>query len=440
MKKIITTLLLISSCLSIGGCTNETPNNPPKDDDNDNNNPVVETDKNINIYLPLGYDKGAQLTSLVNEYNQELLDGYEIKIVHETSLSDPNYVKTALEKDITIFLGTPTHIQEFSQQQSLANLYDFVHNPDYGFTEAELDNFIPAFYEEGYKAYGYTQDDRKLSSLPLSKYIDVLYINLSKLSELFPSDISFNPLPLTWEEMWDAAQNVSNKLDSNDGLTISSIYNFITNYTTQKDYGWINATEPSYAFTNQETTTWLTQLQDYYNNNYFNTLYTNNLQNSPYIIGSSTSFSFIANGCDEGDQVIVKALPQADVLNPKYTYTGESLAIVDRLDNQKEEIAFKFLKQLFSTDFQCEFSRSNFSIPVIESVLDNQEYQTWLTSDIQGSITAVALSIKDSYVSTPALLYNLEVSRNLTTALDDILNGNMDPKEALEIVKNNLEK
>lgn len=91
--------------------------------------------------------------------------------------------------DLTV--GYPSQFSEYQQANAIVPLDDYITSEKYGYTKAELDDFIESYLAESryYPEYG-----NKYLSFPFTKSLLVMYYNADKLAE------AGQKVPTTWDE------------------------------------------------------------------------------------------------------------------------------------------------------------------------------------------------------------------------------------------------
>lgn len=318
-----------------------------------------------------------------------------------------------------------------------------------GFTKAELDDFVPGYYAEGfatnyadYEAYGYTADS--MFTLPYVKSTEVLYYNADALKELGLE------VPQTWDDLWAACKKAKEKWPKCTPLGYDSEANWFITMCEQNGWGYTSADEPHYLFNNSNTVKWLGDLQTYYNkpNSFFTTQtaygsYTSNLfvkgkeEGSIFSIGSSGGASHQASDSFKWGVAPIPGSKQTDgtIVN-KAISQGPSLVMFTTNDenaDEKELMTWEFVKMLLDPVYQCKFSMASGYNPARQSAFEVEEYKDFLNNKTSiVAVTAnVARGMEDWYFTSPAFIGSSTARDQVGTALNYVIAGTKSPEKAL---------
>ena len=289
-----------------------------------------------------------------------------------------------------------------------------------GYTQAQLDDFIQAYLNEG-RAFG----DDKLYSLPISKSTEVLYYNKT----------FFEQHNLTVPTTWDEMAQVCEQIKAIDPTCIPLGYDSESNWfiTMCEQYGsdYTSATGENFLFNNETNRSFVNMFRTWYEKKWVTTEalsggYTSNLFTGKsssstdskvpagtrcyMCIGSTGGASYqqptLTNGVPEFEVGIV-SIPQVNPEAPKVISQGPSVCIFKK-DNPQEVLATWLFAKFLTTNhsFQAAMSMTNGYAPVIKSVSENEVYSEFLASastiGIQAYAVKVALEQEKAYYSSPA--------------------------------------
>ena len=283
-----------------------------------------------------------------------------------------------------------------------------------GLTDAQIDDFIKGYYEEG-RQFG----DGKMYTLPLSKSTEVLYYNKTFFDE------HGLKVPTTWDEMEALCAQIKAIDPDCIPLGYDSESNWFITMTEQIGSPYTSATGEHFLFDNEQNRAFVARFRDWFQKGYVTTSelsggYTSKLftkaesesGNSYMSIGSSAGASHQRpTKTDEKYpfEVGIATIPQMNSAAPKVISQGPSLCILKK-DNPQEVLAsWLFVKYLTTTvDFQAEFSMASGYVPVIKSVGDHPVYKGEFLNKADGGDYIAALSAKlcleqqDAYYTSPA--------------------------------------
>lgn len=290
-----------------------------------------------------------------------------------------------------------------------------------GLTQAQIDDFIEAFYNEG-RVFG----DDQMYTLPMSKASDVLYYNKT----------FFDQYGLKVPETWDELEAICARIKEIDPdcipLSCDTESNWFITMCEQLGSPYTSATGDHILFDNEINREFVKQFADWYAKGYVTTadiygsysssLFTATSGTRSYMcIASSSAAVYHRPERDMNGEYLfevgIVTVPQMDLNNRKVIMCqGPSLVMFDSGDIQEDIATWLFMKFLTTnTDFQADFSmRSNGYMPVIKSALDEPIYKEFLEhadggNCIQMLSTKVCLEQESFYFSSPAFLGSADV-------------------------------
>ena len=292
-----------------------------------------------------------------------------------------------------------------------------------GLTEAQVNNFIDGFYNEG-KQFG----DGKMYTLPFSKSTEVFYYNKTVF------DQNGLKVPTHW---WcgDACpagcdtslEYVCARLKAIDPNCIPLGYDSESNWfiTMCEQLGtpYTSATGEHFLFDNESNHAFVKKFREWYlagyvttqelSGGYTSALFTKTDAGRCYMcIGSSAGANHqIPKDKDTGEllfEVGISPIPQANAAAPKVISQGPSVCIFKKKDNQEVLASWLFLKYLTTTvEFQAEFGLTSGYLPVLETVGTNEAYAAMLAQadggfNLPQLATKVCLQQEKAYYTSPA--------------------------------------
>lgn len=175
MKKffsLFATLTFVFVLASCGG-GGKRPDINPIEDFGDNYKEDIQAD--ITFWHAMGQKNQAIIDEIITEFNKEYKN---INVTHAnqggyTDLRDKILTTLASGNSPTIAQTYPDHVAAYMQGRGVRELNSYVNHERYGMTKEDIDDFIPAYYEEGIKY------DTKgtLYSLPFNKSTEVVFYN-----------------------------------------------------------------------------------------------------------------------------------------------------------------------------------------------------------------------------------------------------------------------
>ena len=374
------------------------------------------------VTIKFYHSMGAQLQAILNDAITEFNKIYpNITIEHE-SYGDYNGVRDQIKTEISVgnqpnlAYCYPDHVALYNVAGVVQTLDVFIEDATVGFTQAQIDDFIQGYYNEG-KAFG----DGKMYTLPLSKSTEVLYYNATFFAE---HNLT---VPTTWDEM----EEVCKKIKAIDPSSIPLGYDSESNWfiTMCEQYGspYTSATGENFLFNNQTNIDFITKFRTWYQNKWVTTEelyggYTSALFTGETSSGTAeTTRCYMCIGSTGGAtyqqpnqtngvfefEVGITSIPQVNPAAPKVISQGPSLCIFKK-SNPQEVLATWLFAKFLTTDveFQARVSMNNGYAPVIKSVQQNEVYAKFLadasTKNIQAYAIKVALEQEAAYYASPA--------------------------------------
>ena len=436
MKKILVALLLVTVMLAnvvmLAGCGGGSSNV--------NNTEFVIPEGGYDgsaVTITFWHTMGQNLRDVLDIYIGEFNAIYpNITIQHEQvggydDVRDDILTKITVGAQPNLAYCYPDHVASYNVAKAVVSLDDLINSqipvtradgsPEIlGLTQAQKDDFIDGYYNEG-KSFG----DGKMYTLPLSKSTEVLYYNAD-----FFEEHELTP-PTTWAEM----ETLCKKILEIDPDCIPLGYDSEANWfiTMCEQYGspYTSATGDHFLFDNQQNRDFVTMFRDWYQKGYVTT---------QEIYGAYTSGLFVAQEGDKNEDgelipksymsigssagathqrpekvdnkypftVGITTIPQVNPAQPKVISQGPSLCLFKDSNPQEVVASWLFMKYLTTTvEFQAEFSMASGYVPVLESVSDNATYAEFINKADGGDNIAalsakVCLAQKDAYYTSPA--------------------------------------
>ncbi|HIT50302.1 MAG TPA: extracellular solute-binding protein [Candidatus Pelethenecus faecipullorum] len=335
----------------------------------------------------------------------------------------------------------PDHIATYNQAGVVVDLNKYINDPEVGFTQAQKDDFIEGFYNEG-ASFG----DDKMYSLPFSKSTEVLYYN-----KTFFDDEGLE-VPTTWEEMEEVCRIIKLRYKDSIPLGIDSEANFFITTAEQKGAAYTSATGEHYLFDNAQNRETVAMLEEWFDKGYCTTQTILGTYTSSLFVSTSGQKSYMSIGSTGGANhqkpsgkafevgiapipTFVKSVsPATESL--KCISQGPSLAMLNQPGNEeKMKMTWLFMKDyLLTTEFQAKFSMASGYNPVLESVYDNAVYKTFLAGADESfatvesqNVTALSASVSrtlvDNYFVSPAFMGSSTARDEVGNLIVNVLRG-----------------
>ena len=437
MKKLFLAVLASFLCLTAISCGNNGNRGDVNADEGYDGSEVE-----IVFYHTMGQNLRNVLDLYIAEFNKIYPN---ITVTHS---QEGNYdgVRDKIKNELTVGESPniaycyPDHVAMYNSANAVQTLDDLIasdaevvtaeapEGEDYtryqtlGLSQAEIDDFIKGYYDEG-KQFG----DGKMYSMPFSKSTEVLYYNKTFFTA---NNI---PVPDHWfsvdENDTTSMEAVCRRIKEIDPTSIPLGYdseaNLFITMCEQLNIPYTSATGEHFLFDNAQAKEFCKKFRNWYQDALMTTqdlygAYTSGLfkevdptkQKSYMSIGSSAGATNQRPDMVNGEypfEVAITSIPQADVENnPAVISQGPSVCIFKKDDNMEVIASWLFVKFLTtSVEFQAEFSMASGYVPVLKSVMNNPVYAKFLAGANGGSQIA-ALSAKQCleqesyYFTSPA--------------------------------------
>ena len=440
MKRIISTLLLVAVMLtsvvaSFTGC------NLIKKPGGNTGADFVMPEEGFNteetITIKFYHSMGANLQEVLNDAIAEFNKLYPNIIIEHESYGDYNGVRDQIKTEIAvggqpnIAYCYPDHIALYNEAGAVQTLDTLIESDvvvnradgtteTIGFTQAQLDDFIQGYYNEG-RAFG----DGKMYSLPISKSTEVLYYNKTFF------EANGLKVPTTWEEMAEVCAAIKELEPTCIPLGYDSESNWFITMCEQYESPYTSATGENFLFNNETNRNFIEMFRSWYEKKWVTTEELSGAYTSALFTGEASSGTdstvptgtrcYMCIGSTGGAtyqqpnqtngvfefEVGITSIPQVNPEKPKVITQGPSVCIFKK-DNPQEVLASFLFVKFLTTDhtFQGSVSMNNGYAPVIKSITENEAYAEFLasasTENIQAYAVKVALDQSDAYYASPA--------------------------------------
>ena len=429
MKKIIASIILVLAlCLNVfalASCQNEVQ-------DTNVEVPVEGFDTSTPVTITFYHTMGQNLRDVLDRYITEFNKLYPNITINHSQVGGYDDVRNQIQTEIAvggqpnIAYCYPDHVALYNIAKATVSLDNLISSETVvtrddgstevlGLTQAQIDDFIKGYYDEG-KQFG----DDKMYTLPLSKSTEVLYYNKTFFDK---HNLS---VPTTWDEMEALCKKIKEIDPDCIPLGYDSESNWFITLCEQMGSDYTSSGDNHFLFDNETNRNFVKKFRDWYQLGYVTTQeisggYTSSLftkaenegGNSYMSIGSSAGATHQrpTKGADGNYpfEVGIATVPQVDANNPKVISQGPSLCIFNKSNSQEVLASWLFVKFLATNvDFQAEFSMVSGYIPVIKSVNDHAIYKAEFLDKADGGDNITALSAKvglaqeKAYYTSPA--------------------------------------
>ncbi len=257
-----------------------------------------------------------------------------------------------------------------------------------GLTQAQKDDFIQGFYNEG-RAFG----DGLMYTMPFSKSTEVLYYNKTFF------DANGLQLPTHWWCTEDCEANCTTSLEyvcakikeidpNSIPLGYDSESNWFITMCEQLGTPYTSASGEKFLFDNDANKEFVKRFREWHKKDWLTTQEIYGAYTSGLFINQDASLprSYMSIGSSAGAthqrpaaledgsypfEVGIASIPQVDPANPKVISQGPSVCIFQNANPQEVVASWLFVKYLTtSVEFQAAFGLASGYIPVLKSVQD----------------------------------------------------------------------
>ena len=472
----LTALMGLTACGGFGGGA-VVDQELPKDD------PTREVE--INFWHCLGHEKTKNLEKVVSAFNTKYAGKYKVVLTHPagdySALHNVVKTKMASGEVPALTMGYPDSFSEYMTSRIgdsfLLRLDNFIKDPDFGYTQAELNDFVPGYYNEGTN-YQFTGT----WSMPMYKSTEVVYYNYSYFMGINPlnakkfkdnpefmalynaangrnleNDDGTLPADLqaakTWltndahkgytyevPTTWDEAITLARKMkadreemqitdvfypfgyDSDSNLLISQMAQRGIEYTANDEESQSNPRK-HFKFNTDQAKALVNEIVGYLNekimitkNSLGGTTYTNTYFNEgkcAFTVGSTGGSSY-----NISSNFAVKLAPVPYKGTQKYIQQGPSICFFDCGNEYIHKGAWLFYKEFADAANNAKVALENSYDPVRISSYSTQEYAAWIAQEGSGlkyDIPAMTATLKNYYITSPVFIGS-------STARDEIGN------------------
>ena len=348
------------------------------------------------------------------------------------------------------------HVAQYIRSGKVVDMSDYVHatgtidGNKIGYTDAELADFVPGYFAEGYATnYGLYDkigyNDTDMLTFPFVKSTEVLYYNKDALTAA-----GITKAPETWDELWADCEILVDVFDQCTPLGYDSEANWVITMAAQNGWGYTSAAEPHFLFKNEGLTNWLDQLYQYHGEYYFTTQkeyggYTSGLftmgpeaGGTVFSIGSSGGAKHQeTNDFKWGVAPIPGSVQENGSVNKSVISQGPSLVMFQSSKSNATErqlMTWEFVKCLEGAKFQAQFSMASGYNPTRKSTFQIEEYEDFLSekTNIVAVTAGVAAQMTNDFFTSPAFSGSSTARGQMESVLLYVISGQKSGAQALQ--------
>lgn len=353
----------------------------------------AQLDTTKDITITFWHRMGAASQLLIVDWIAEFEAMYpNITVVQEKAAGD--YTALADKIALAIPAGTypdiaesyPDHIARYAAAKVPLALNNFISNPNIGFTDAEVADFLPGLWAEG-QSY---DNEGTILSLPFSKSSEAFFYNKTYFDE-HDYDV-----PTTWDEVFAIAEDIKLReptaipfgYDSEDNLFITASKQWqapYTGYNTETGKGEVQ-------FNNDTSKDMVKYFKDKVDRGLMLTrslngdAYTSDIvktgEKMYMYVGSTGGTRYAYHGMNPsvftaGYRVGVAPLPSQNTDNQYQIQQGPNINLFKKDDEQQMIAAWLFAKFMISPEKTAEFCIPSGYAPTRYSAYETDVWQTY---------------------------------------------------------------
>jgi len=430
--------------------------------DSDSSSPVITVPVEISFWHTSSYDK--TIADIITRFKEVEPNITVTATKYSGSYDD---LKSKIVQGIPannypdMFLGYPDAVQEIMNSNKVVQLDEYINNKDYGWTNDDLEDILPAYLEEGrlYPLEG-------TWSLPAAKSTEAMFYNKKLIGiDLSSYDNTINggkPLDvdyinaLTWEELFDklcpALISYNNSLNDDQKL-YKTDYNYhgIFGYDSDDNLFITLAEQYGYGYTSVDTTTGegkvdfvndgMKALMKTFNKaandgylitkglveNYTNYAFT--AQNALFSVGSTGGTKYQLDDASKFETGVAK-IPHAEGKESKVINQGPSIAVLDHSDDNRALASWLFYR-FFANEQNALYWATNTSYsPIRFSCYETSEWidfsrssdKTEMSLDkLNAEVAQYVSSVNQEYFSSPVFKGSSEARNQAGSIVTQIL-------------------
>lgn len=484
-------LALLASCGGNNNGGNATQQTLPTDD--------PTSQKEIVFWHCMGHAKSSQVDVIAEKFNKDYAGKYHVtaqKVAGDYSaLADAIKTKLSAGETPALSMGYPDNFAAYMtkdlSQSAIYRLDNFINDPNYGFTQDEINDFVPEFWKEG-SSYHF----EGTWSLPMYKSTEIMYYNAAYFAGLNEQDnakfkdndgywavadpvaqaagsatdaqltalktwVKANngyayDVPTTWDDMFATAAKMKADIatenlkmefypvgyDSDANMLISQFAQHGIAYTTNDN---INNPEDHFKFVNDDAKALVQGIVEKvqqgllvtkgtlggkkYTNDYFTA------KKCAMTIGSTGGSSY---NVSSNFPVRLAQVPYSGSA-PKYIQQGPSIAFFNNSDPYIHKGAWLFYKYLSDPKNNTTLALENSYDPVRNSCFETSTYQDWISKhdlDLKYDIPYHTKDLRQYYMLSPVFVGSDEARSQMELLLGNIVNSKMTIDQAFNTAMN----
>lgn len=392
MKRIFTFITILAAAVMLVACGGDRNNNK-----GDKLVEWYELSKDANydgskVTVKFWHRMGANNQATVQKWIKEFNEIYPNITIDEVKVAD-NYDQLAEKISLSITSGNvphiaesyPDHIARYAQGNAPLALNNFISNPNIGYTEEEIKDFLSGLWAEG------SSYDRAgtILSLPFTKSSEALFYNKAYFDE------KGYEVPTTWEELFTLAETIKKDepdaipfgYDSEPNLFITASEQLGIPYTGYNE----KTGKGEVLFNNDESKEMAKYFHDKVSRGLMltralnNNAYTSDIMKTGeklYMYVGSTGGAQYSYGKDEvfnnGYRVGVAPVPTFEGKARKQIQQGPNINLFRKSNEQEMIAAWLFAKFMLEAERTAEFALASGYAPIRHSAYETDTWKNYV--------------------------------------------------------------
>lgn len=404
MKKIFLVILFLAAGLFMAACGRDRSGEQsaklvewyelPATAQLDTTKPVT-----IEFWHRMGGDSQALVQGWINEFKEIYpnITVNEVKAAADyTALADKIALNITAGTAPDIAESYPDHIARYAQAKAPLALNYFISNPNIGYTEEEIADFLPGLWAEG-QSY---DKEGTILSMPFTKSSEAFFYNKTYF------DLHGYEVPTTWDEVFAIAEDIKLRepdaipfgYDSEDNLFITASKQWGAPYTGYNE----ETGRGEVQFNNDESKEMVKYFKDKVDRGLMLTrslngnAYTSDImktnQKLYMYVGSTggTRYAYIGASTtvfNAGYRAGVAPLPAKDANSRFQIQQGPNLNLFNSGDEQKMIAAWLFMKFMLEPERSAQFCIPSGYAPIRYSAYETQRWTDYVNSIVANPTT-----------------------------------------------------
>lgn len=409
--------VLLSASLLLAACGNKGATNEEINEGADGE--TVE----ITFWHAMNGPHQEAITNLTDEFNDSQ-DTYYVKEQNQgdyDTLNQSIIAGGASQTLPTMSQLTPGDVPNLANDGLLLSLDDLLISED-GFTQEQLDDIY-----DGFLSSSVYNDE--MYAIPFSKSTRVMYYNQDLLDE-YGVDV-----PKTWDEVITLGEMMVDAGDDAVAMGLENAYEMEFETMARQNGSSFISEDLEVAIDSPESVEALKFITDMIDKGYARTAGEDGFFSGPFgrgesalYIGSSAGTPHVAPVAEENNVNWSTAeLPTYN--NEQLTlFAGNDLGIFASASEEEAQGAIAFMAFLLQPENTAQWAIDTGYVPVTESGVNTEEYQTYLE---ENPVSKAATLELDYGISSPIFIGHSEYRNYLIDTLEEVLINDLDEEEAL---------